>query len=168
MMIKICSWCKSTTHTILCLGLLIENIAFAAPNMLFKGTIIDPPPCEINNNQQIDIDFGSGLGVEKVDGNNYRQKINYIIKCSGKLPSANLTITVIGNAMIIDNSAIQSSTTGLGIRILENNRPLSINRALIVDAANPPVLEAVPVADPAIQLKGGSFVATASLLAEYD
>jgi type 1 fimbria pilin len=155
-------------HIILYSSVLSTRIANAEQNLSFKGTVIEPPPCEINDSQQIDINFGASLGIDKVDGHNYRQTINYLIKCDGESPSSNLTLTVIGNAMSIDNSAIQSSTSGLGIRILESNRPLTLNQALVIDASNPPVLEAVPIADPAIQLKEGSFVATASLLAEYD
>lgn len=139
----------------------------AAPNLLFRGTIIEPPPCKINNEQKIDIDFGEKLGISKIDGNNYRQKINYVIECSIDDPSSSLLLTVTGNVMSSDYSAIQSNKPGLGIRMIENNRRLRIGQGLVINSANPPLLEAVPVAAPGIKLLEGDFSASASLLAEY-
>lgn len=145
----------------------IFNKTTAAPNLFFRGTIIDPPPCKINNDQKIDVDFGDKLGVNKIDGNNYRKKINYIIECSIEDFSSSLLLTVTGNVMNNDYSAVQSSTPGLGIRLIENNRRLRIGQGLVINSANPPLLEAVPVADAGIKLLEGDFLASASLLVEY-
>ncbi|MBB3303873.1 MULTISPECIES: fimbrial protein [unclassified Enterobacter] len=142
-------------------------MARAAPNLLLKGTIIEPPPCKINDDQPIDISFGEDLGVSKINGDNYRQKINYVIKCATNDSSFKLMLTVSGNIMSKDNTAIRTSKSGLGIRILQNNQRVRIGSTWIIDMTSPPVLEAVPVADPAIKLSEGSFLATASLVAEY-
>lgn len=144
-----------------------SNIARAVPNLLLKGTIIEPPSCKINDDQPIDISFGEDLGVSKINGDNYRQTIDYVIKCATNDSTYKLTLTVSGNAMSKDNTAIQSSKSGLGIRILQNNQRVTIGSTWVIDMASPPVLEAVPVADPAIKLSEGSFLATASLVAEY-
>lgn len=37
----------------------------AADNMKFSGTLIEPPPCTINNDGQVDVDFGNRVGVKK-------------------------------------------------------------------------------------------------------
>ncbi|MDY0926507.1 fimbrial protein [Pantoea trifolii] len=157
------------TLTLMIIGdlLLCSNMASAVPNLLLKGTIIEPPPCKINDDQPIDISFGEDLGVSKINGDNYRQTIDYVIKCATNDSSFKLMLTVSGNVMSKDNTAIQSSKSGLGIRILQNNQRVPIGSAWVINMASPPVLEAVPVADPAIKLSEGSFLATASLVAEY-
>lgn len=157
------------TLTLIIIGdlLLCSNMAIAAPNLLLKGTIIEPPPCKINDDQPIDVNFGEDLGVSKINGDNYRQTIDYVIKCATNDSAYKLTLTVSGDVMSKDNTAIQSSKSGLGIRILQNNQRVRIGSTWVIDMAYPPVLEAVPVADPAIKLSEGSFLATASLVAEY-
>lgn len=144
------------------------SIALATPNLLFKGIITDPKNCEINNEQQIDVDFGENLGIDKIDGDNYRKKINFDIKCPIDETSLKLTLTFSGNVMNGDYSAIQSNKSGLGIRLLENDRPIRINEGLVFNALNIPKFEAVPVADPSIKLTEGGFEATASILVEYE
>lgn len=147
--------------------LIISSTSYATPNLFFRGIIIDPPPCLINNEKQIDIDFGDKLGINKIDGNNYRQKINYTIECYSDPSAAMLLLTVTGKVMSGDKSAIQSSKPGLGIRLLENNRHIHIGQGWVINTSTPPLLEAVPVADAKIQLVEGDFVASASLMAEY-
>lgn len=57
-------------------GLAAEEIA-----MHFRGGLIAPPPCVINAGAKIDVDFGSRVGIKKVDGVNYRQVIDYQLDC---------------------------------------------------------------------------------------
>ena len=62
---------------------------------------------------------------------------------------------------------VASSVSGLGIKILRNGVPFTLNTPLLINPASPPVLEAVPIKSAASTLSPGSFSASATLLAYY-
>ncbi|CAI1920164.1 fimbrial protein [Serratia proteamaculans] len=138
-----------------------------AGNTLFYGTLNEPPACTINNGGQIDVDFGARVGVNKVDGQNYIQTVNYRISCEPGVSGVTLGLKVIGSATGFDGAAVQTNLTDLGIRLLQNSQAFTLNKRMNIDAANPPILQAVPVKKPGAELKAGSFVVTATLLADY-
>lgn len=61
-------------------GLFVGNV-LAAENMKLYGTLIEPPLCTISNGGAVEVNFGERVGVKKVDGNNYRQPVNYPVNC---------------------------------------------------------------------------------------
>jgi type 1 fimbria pilin len=137
------------------------------PNMAFYGTLNAPPPCTINNGEQVDVDFGDRVGVNKVDGQNYMQTVNYRITCVSGVSGLAMGLKVTGSATGFDDAALQTNITDLGIRLLQNGQAFSLNKRINIDAASPPVLQAVPVKKPGVELKGGAFTVTATLLADY-
>ncbi|HIF6626333.1 putative minor fimbrial subunit StfF [Acinetobacter baumannii] len=136
--------------------------------MKFHGTLRAPPPCTINDGGIVETDFGQRVGINKVDGVNYRQAVAYRLSCNlnDALPWE-LTLTLKGNATAFDKAALQTDKTDLGIRLYRNDEPFVINSSLNIDPANPPRLEAVPVARPGAALSEGAFSATATLQADY-
>lgn len=116
----------------------------------------------------METDFGQRVGINKVDGVNYRQAVAYRLSCNRNdaLPWE-LTLTLKGNATAFDKAALQTDKTNLGIRLYRNDEPFLINSSLNIDPANPPRLEAVPVARPGAELSEGAFSATATLQADY-
>lgn len=138
----------------------------ALANLTFDGTLNEPAPCTINSGSNIEIDFDD-IGVNKVDGHNYRKLVNYIITCSaGSLPWE-MVLTVTGAATAFESSAVQTSTADLGIRLLQNGVPFELNSQLPISPATPPVLEVVPVKRSGTSLAPGGFSASATLLAEF-
>lgn len=142
--------------------------AVAEADMQFRGVLRAPPPCSINDGGTVAVDFGLRVGVNKVDGSNYRQAVNYRIRCDapGALPWE-LVMTLKGNATGFDKAAVQTDNANLGIRIYQNDVPFTLNSGIKIDPASPPQLEAVPVAKPGEILKEGAFLATATLQVEY-
>lgn len=65
---------------------LSSTLAYA-DNMLFSGTLIDPPPCVINGGNTIDVPFGENLGVNKIDGTNYTKAVPYSVTCGAAIPT---------------------------------------------------------------------------------
>ncbi|WP_447889710.1 fimbrial protein [Serratia fonticola] len=138
-------------------------------DMAFRGTLIIPPPCTINDDNRIDVDFGERVGINKVDGVNYRQQINYQIDCEGE-GSGNwvLTLSLLsGNVANFDPEALQTNKTNLGIRVYQNDKSFTPNSTLKIDRDNRPRLEAVPVMKPGATLDEGAFEAWATLRADY-
>lgn len=142
--------------------------AQAAENMAFHGTLV-APPCTINNGQTIEVGFGTNLGVNKIDGNNYKQPINYSVDCDTGYSANNLAIVVDTSApAVFDASAVMTNKTGLVVRILVNGVAATFaERVALANPVSPPKIEAVPVQDPAVTLTEGVFEATMTLSADY-
>lgn len=149
------------------LSMFIQPSLHAANNLLFQGTLIDTASCSVNNDQRIDVDFGARLGISQIDGVNYRQAINYQITCTAGVVTPDMTMLITATAMNSDDTAIQSDKNALGIRLLQNGTPLVLNQKLTFAAANPPLLEAVPVTSDQSLLTEGAFIAMAAIQVEY-
>nr|SAY43906.1 Uncharacterised protein [Serratia marcescens] len=136
-------------------------------DMQFRGTLIAPPPCTLNDDGIIDVDFGDRVGINKVDGVNYRQTIGYRIRCEPGIGKWDMLLSLTGTAATFDEAAVQTNRRSLGIRIYQNAQPFKVGSALPVDPAKPPVLEAVPIGKPGEALTEGAFEAAATLRADY-
>lgn len=155
---------------LLCVSALVSPSVQAAEEvaMHLKGTLRVPPPCRINDGGVIEVDFGPRVGINKVDGVNYRRAVNYHIRCDSteSLPWT-LMLTFKGNSTSFDKVALQTDNGNLGIRVYQDDTPLMPNNSIKIDPANPPRLEAVPVAKAGVPLTEGAFAATATLQADY-
>lgn len=154
-------------RTIVLAALLPLN-ALSADNMAFHGTLV-APPCTINNGQTIEVSFGTNLGVNKIDGNNYKQPVNYNVTCDAGYSANNLAIVIDTSAPAeFDSAAVMTNKTGLGIRIIVDGMSATFaKRVALPNPDSPPKIEAVPVHDPAITLIEGAFEATMTLRADY-
>ncbi|ERK14117.1 Minor fimbrial subunit StfF [Serratia fonticola AU-P3(3)] len=150
---------------LLFLSVLVMLPAYGKDNMTFSGTLIDPPPCSINDKKDMSVHFDK-VGVNKVDGINYQQPIDYIVTCTD-LPGWTLALRLTGDAVTFLPGTIQTNVTGLGIRITINDQPMELTKNYVIDPSNLPKLKAVPVKDPGTVLTEGTFTASATLLALY-
>ncbi|OAH32767.1 fimbrial protein [Serratia marcescens] len=139
-------------------------------DMTFRGKLIAPPSCTINDGGQVDVDFGAQVGIHKVDGNNYRQTVNYQITCdkqgAGEAPGT-LMLSLDGTATGFDKDALATKKEDLGVRVYLDSKPFTPNSRIAIDLNHPPVLEAVPVKNAGATLAEGEFEAWATLRAEY-
>lgn len=150
------------------IALLLGSISVQAEiNTVFYGTLNSPPPCTINNGEQVDVDFGTRVGVNKVDGQNYMQTVNYRITCEPGISGLAMGLKVTGSPTGFDGAALQTNIADLGIRLLQNGQAFTLNKRISIEAANPPILQAVPVKKTGVELKAGAFTVTATLLADY-
>ncbi len=153
---------------LLLVGLLITGSAVGAGDMAFRGVLITPPLCTINDGNQIDVNFGDKVGVSKVDGENYRQSMNYQINCNNVSNSPwSMTLALIGNATVFDQEALLTNNDNLGIRIYQNGEPFRPGSELVINSGSPPHLEAVPVKKAGATLRTGAFEAWATLKVDY-
>lgn len=148
----------------------LNNVALAEGDvdMTFHGTLIEPPPCTINDGNRVDVDFGNRVGISRVDGINFRQVMNYQITCENN-NSGNwaLKLSLIGNVTDFDSEALSTSKENLGIRVYQNDVPFTPGSVLNIGLTNPPQLEAVPVKKQGTTLTEGAFEAWATLRADY-
>ena len=78
----------------ICCFLLIflANITYA--NWRFDGSLIIPPKCRLSHSDPIKVSFGK-VGVNKVDGIHYKEKISYELICD-RTPVFAARISAIG------------------------------------------------------------------------
>jgi type 1 fimbria pilin len=138
-------------------------------DMTFHGTLIEPPPCTINDGNQVEVDFGERVGINKVDGENYRQQLNYQITCDKAIGGTwALKLSLSGGAAGFNKEALMTNKTGLGIRVYQGDKPFSPNSSVKINLANPPRLEAVPIKQAGVTLTEGAFETWATLRADYE
>lgn len=138
----------------------------AKAGMAFQGVLTEPPLCSVNEGDRVDVYFGP-IGVNKIDGVNYRQILNYQVSCEDGGRGNGLTLSLSGSAAIFDSEALMTDRTNLGIRVYQNDKPFTPGSTLKIALANPPRLEAVPVRKAGAVLTKGDFEAWATLRAEY-
>lgn len=156
------SWQQSAVFAVFTVGFSSGALA----NLTFDGTLMEPPACLISSGSSIEVDFKE-VGLKKIDGVNYRKRIDYTITCeAGTLPWE-MILRVEGAATAFEASALQTSVPDLGIRFLQGGVPLDLNTALMINPAAAPVLEVVPIIRAGTSLGPGEFSATATLLAKY-
>lgn len=161
---------KQTSGLVLLGGLLILLSSLpvqATENMQFRGTLLTPALCTLNGGQQIDVDFGERVGVRKVDGINYRQTVDYQLRCEPSVSGTALGLTLTGPQASFDTATLQTSRPGLGIRLTLDDKPFNLATRVLIDAKSPAVLQAVPVKAPDATLEEGGFEVLATLLADY-
>lgn len=137
-------------------------------SMVFYGTLLTPPPCTINDGNQVEVDFGDRVGINKVDGVNYRQPLNYQITCDKAVGGTwVLMLSLSGGSAAFDNNALLTNKSGLGIRMYQDGKSFIPNSAVKINLASPPRLEVVPVKRAGATLTEGAFEAWATLRADY-
>ncbi len=150
--------------------------AFAAnqAEILFKGTLVTPPPCSIDNNQIIHVPFGDRLSIKKVSDGIYRKDVPYNLVCENTAGRDwKLMLSVRGTLATFDTTdkatvATSSGNPGnLGVKILRNGQAFPFDSPIEVSLSAMPRIEAVLVQRPNIELVEGPFEATVTLRAEY-
>ncbi|CAI0766898.1 fimbrial protein [Serratia quinivorans] len=135
-------------------------------DVTFHG-VLKQRPCHISNDQDIAVHFGN-VGINKVDGSRYLQKVGYSLTCDDPAAGVALMLSVKGTATGFDLAAVNTNANGLGIRVLQDGKPFTLNSRMKITYKTPPKLEVVPVKDPSVTLVEKPFTATATLLAEYE
>lgn len=130
-----------------------------------KVTVLTPPPCVINNDRQIEVEFGDVM-TTRVDGNNYRIPVDYTLSCQGASSNA-IKLQVQGTGANFDSNVLRTQKTGLGIALLQGGSRLPINHWLNFTYPNTPRLEAVLVKQDGITLSAGEFTAGAVMKVVY-
>lgn len=132
----------------------------------FTGTLIEQPPCVINDGQLITVDFGNEVMTTRIDGKNYAESVNFSLDCSAAVGNAPLKLRVAGTKAGFAE-ALDGGIPGLGIALTLDDRPLKPNDWQTFASTVKPEITAVPVKDAAVTLDGGSFRVLASLEMEY-
>jgi len=140
--------------------------AAAADNMRFSGSLIAPPPCVINNNDLIEVNFGNDVMTTRIDGSYKKQPVVYSVECKNA-PNNAMKMQIQGNSAVFDGDVLQTNKDDLGVALLRNGNRQPINTWVNFTYPNMPTFEAVPVKQAGATLSGGAFSAGATMKVEY-
>ena len=130
-------------------------------------TIVAPPPCVINGDSLIEVDFGNEVMTTRIDGESYKkQAINYTVECKDA-PSNAMKLQIQGNGAGFNSDVLQTSKGDLGIKLLRNGNSLPLNEWINFTYPTLPRLEAVLIKKAGATLAGGAFSAGATMKVEY-
>jgi type 1 fimbria pilin len=151
--------------------LLLSPLVEAAPSstLTVKVTVVAPPPCIINGDRPIEVDFNDVM-TTRVDGNTYRMPVNYTLSCPAGAPSNAMKLQVRGTGADFDAKVLKTTQPGLGVQLQEKDRSkISINTWRNFDyvGSTGPELWAVPVKQSGMTLTGGEFTAAATMEVAY-
>ncbi|MGQ8776495.1 fimbrial protein [Serratia sp. NA_112.1] len=130
-----------------------------------KVTVVAAPPCVINDDRPIEVEFGDVMTTQ-VDGVNYKMPINYTLSCTGATANA-MKLQIKGNGAAFDATVLRTNKAGLGIELRRNISKLAVNQWLGFNAPYAPALWAVPVKQRGATLTGGEFSAGATMAVDY-
>ncbi|WP_253893527.1 fimbrial protein [Serratia marcescens] len=157
-----------TTCRKMCLGVLLAAAPLmlqAATTVTVKVTVMAPPPCVINGNRTIEVDFNEVV-IAQIDGKNYRTPVRYSLSCSGQSKNA-MKLQVQGTGAPFDTSVLKTNKTGLGIQLQQGDSKLALNSWLNFTYPNAPTLWVVPIKQSGAALSGGEFTAGATMKVDY-
>ncbi|MGB8665546.1 MAG: fimbrial protein [Serratia inhibens] len=137
----------------------------ATATVTVKVTVVAPPPCVINGNRPIEVEFGDVM-TTRVDGNNYKMPVNYTLSCTGSSSNA-MKLQVKGTGAAFNATVLLTNKAGLGIELRQGDTKLAVNRWLTFSYPNTPTLWAVPVKQAGATLTGGEFSAGATMAVDY-
>lgn len=149
------------------LGALLA-IAPAVANMPvnIRGVVVLPPPCTINNDQTIRVDFGDEVMTTRIDGVNYKETVVYSLSCDIQ-KSNSLKMSIQGYGANFNSNLLRTSKGDLGIALYHGTQPLNVNAWFNYIHPAKPELYAVLVKRGGAVLTGGQFTAAATLLIDY-
>ncbi|MGN7975534.1 fimbrial protein [Serratia sp. 22264] len=140
-------------------------LAASTATVTVKVTVVAPPPCVINDDRPIDVEFGDVM-TTRVDGDNYKMPVNYTLSCTGA-PSNAMKLQVKGTGAAFDATVLQTNKAALGIELRQGDSKLAVNDWLNFTYPNMPELWAVPVKQTGATLTGGEFSAGATMAVAY-
>ncbi|WP_421356686.1 fimbrial protein [Pseudocitrobacter faecalis] len=134
----------------------------------FYGTLLESPPCIINGGNNIVVDFGNELMTTRIDGQEYRQKIEFTLDCSVAL-SSKQKVRINGATVSagFNSAVLKTEKNGLGIALYSGDSRYSPGTWITFTDPNLPVLYAVPEKQDGVALSGGTFSVLASLVVDY-
>lgn len=170
---KQCGSAGSLAAVMLMAGVLTQEVKADDPqNLLLKGTLVEPPPCRLDEDGTVTVSFGERVGVKKVASGIYRQPVPLTLVCEdeGSNEAWQLVLSVRGTPADFDTekaSVVTAEQSALGVKLYAGGEPFVLETPLKVNGTTLPEVEAVLVQEEGSSLAEGSFTAQATLRAEY-
>lgn len=136
--------------------------------MVTVSVTINASPCEINNNQNIDVDFGDSVITTDVMAGTVEKTINYMLDCSNADTAKTLKMRISGTGADFNADLLQTSIPELAIKLKADGTDFPLNTDLtLATTTSKPNLVAVLQGKPGARLPTGGFTAGATMTVDY-
>lgn len=149
------------------LALAMSAESLAVDNVHFFGALV-AQPCEVNNNQLIDVDFGDSVITTDVANGTVEKAVNYSLDCTNADQSKTLVMRISGTGADFDTDVLKTNMPELGVKMKADGADYPLNTNLVMaNALTKPALMAQLVQQPGARLSTGSFTAGATMTVDY-
>lgn len=159
------------TGLLTCAGLVAASTAPAVAGteaeVTFHGTLIEAPPCVVNDGKPVVVDFGNEVMTTRIDGTEYRKRIDFTLDCSASAPGMQQLRISGGPLTGFDPQALAGDQPGFGVALYEGSQRYVPGTWMPLTDPGIPELYAVPVKQDGVTLNGGAFSILASLVVAY-
>lgn len=129
---------------------------------------VNAAPCEINNNQLIDVDFGDSVITTDVAKGTVEKPVNYTLDCANADQNKTLAMRISGAGADFDDKVLKTSIPELGVKMKADGADYPLNSNLtLASATSKPALTALLVQQPGARLPTGGFTAGATMTVDY-
>lgn len=152
------------------LGGLVTGLAVAEDNTatITVKVTINAAPCEINNNQLIDVDFGNNVITTDVAKGTVEKTVNYTLDCTEADQTKTLAMRISGSGADFDDKVLKTSIPELGVKLKADGAEYPLNTDLaLASSTSKPALTALLVQQPGARLPTGGFTAGATMTVNY-
>ncbi|WP_058914530.1 fimbrial protein, partial [Entomohabitans teleogrylli] len=133
-------------------GICASSYTLADATVNFRGTLIEAPPCVVNNDNMITVNFGNEIMTTRVDGSD-KKPIEYELDCSNAVSSSQ-KVRISGTVASFDPTALAGGKTGLGIALYNGNTRLTPGTWVNFIDPNKPNLSAALIKQNGVTLSG--------------
>ncbi|WP_313080851.1 fimbrial protein [Atlantibacter sp.] len=152
------------------LGGLVTGAAVAEDNtaIITVQVTVNAAPCEINNNQMIDVDFGNNVITTDVAKGTVEKTVNYTLDCTEADQTKTLAMRISGSGADFDDKVLKTSIPELGVKLKADGAEYPLNTDLaLASSTSKPALTALLVQQPGSRLPTGGFTAGATMTVNY-
>lgn len=129
---------------------------------------VNAAPCEINNNQIIDVDFGNNVITTDVAKGTVEKTVNYTLDCTSADQTKTLAMRISGSGADFDDKVLKTSIPELGVKLKADGAEYPLNTDLaLASSSSKPALTALLVQQPGARLPTGDFTAGATMTVDY-
>lgn len=142
----------------------LGNRIAALPDTIIEvtGVIVAPPACRVNDDQPVMVDF-EDIVIQQIDGARYARDIPVAITCDTTF-KGELNFSLNGTAASFDSSALSTSNSNLGIKLILDGNPLPLNQWQAINWRAAFKLQGVPIKATNVIPAAGAFTATGTLM----
>lgn len=136
-------------------------------NITFTGHLMVRRSCTVNNDQVINVAFGT-VAADDVPTGEIVKPVDYTLNCVGVRENNSVEMTIKASAVNGHPATMSASQSALWVTFLNDGQEQPLNTPFVVpDWKNPPKIDIRLDKDPDQGLRTAAFTATATLMAEY-
>ncbi|MEX9563008.1 fimbrial protein [Morganella morganii] len=147
----------------------VSGYAFAAlhssADIRISGKLVPPPPCKINNNEEILVDF-QRIQIKTLEKSDVRKDVDIPFVCEQDSENFKYFLTVDGPRAQFNNKLVKTNQNNLGFTAELAGVRLDLGKAQLVNSHHL-TLTIVLTKNPDGEVTPGSFSGTGTVTMEY-